>query len=433
MVSTDNDTPRRNIFYKGGRNKPPAWTGPGRQKIRESQATILQAVMRFPYLSWLAVLSVADATFVGNAGNAMRIRGKSAGLLALAVSCKDGKSVMQHAINGHRSHSAPWSSSHSLLGAPWIVESTVLKYKSGREGEDAAVFTPPKRPRGSSASKAKRKAKKKRATLLGSPTNGSRSYQVYAKARGPVDRDELARHLQSVFSDLREFGGDGGDDDIILTDSGSDGGVSSMTSASTKQLSSLKNLDRHPALVLNADYQPLRMLPLSKLRWQETVKAVLSGKAVVVDVYPNVYVRSVGLDMPVPSVIALREYAPTGKARPAFTRRNVFLRDGYRCQYCGQLFRTSDLSLDHVQPRCLGGKLNWENAVTCCKKCNGRKGSLRPNQLHTVGMKLLSTPRCPSQFELLSEASKFVPRRVHPTWAPFLGSSDAEDMESANS
>ena len=290
------------------------------------------------------------------------------------------------------------------------------------------MFTPSERPpRRSSASKAKRRAVKKRAALLGSPTNGKRSYQVYAKARGPVDSDELAQHLQSVFSDLREFGGEEGDGGFTLTDSDRDDGTSSMEAGSSaEQLNSLKNLDRHPALVLNADYQPLRMLPLSILRWQETAKAVLSGKAVVVDTYPNVYVRSVGMDMPVPAVIALREYAPTGKARPAFTRRNVFLRDGYRCQYCGQLFRTSELTLDHVEPRCLGGKLNWENTVTCCNKCNCRKGCLRPNQLHKVGMKLLSTPRCPSLFELASEATKFVPRRVHPTWAPFLGL-DAED------
>lgn len=120
------------------------------------------------------------------------------------------------------------------------------------------------------------------------------------------------------------------------------------------------------------------------------------------DTYPDVVVRAVNLDMPVPSVIALREYAPTGKAvslillilyqlpcltighstsyhahscccyndiltriaqRPAFTRRNVFLRDGYMCQYCRGRFRTSDLSLDHVEPRCMGGKLNW---YVCC-------------------------------------------------------------------
>mmetsp|Transcript_1997 Transcript_1997/g.4400 ORF Transcript_1997/g.4400 Transcript_1997/m.4400 type:complete len:216 (+) Transcript_1997:681-1328(+) len=101
------------------------------------------------------------------------------------------------------------------------------------------------------------------------------------------------------------------------------------------------------------------MLPLSIWSWQDTVKAVLSGKAVVVDIYPDVFVRAVSLDMPVPSVIALLEYAPVGKTRPAFTRRNVFLRDGYRCQYCSELYRTSDLSLDHVEPRCFGGQLTW--------------------------------------------------------------------------
>ena len=174
-------------------------------------------------------------------------------------------------------------------------------------------------------------------------------------------------------------------------------------------------------MVLNANYQPLRMLPLSIWSWQDTVKAVLSGKAVVVDIYPDVYVRAVNLDVPVPSVIALREYAPTGKARPAFTRRNVFLRDGYRCQYCVGLFRTSDLSLDHVEPRCLGGRLTWENTVTCCKRCNGRKGSLRPTELHRVGMELRSRPRIPTLYELAAEATKFVPRKVHSTWAPYLG------------
>ena len=60
------------------------------------------------------------------------------------------------------------------------------------------------------------------------------------------------------------------------------------------------------------------MLPLSIWSWQDTVKAVLSGKAVVVDIYPDVFVRAVSFDMPVPSVIALLEYAPTGKAVSVF-------------------------------------------------------------------------------------------------------------------
>ena len=259
-----------------------------------------------------------------------------------------------------------------------------------------------------------------------------------------ASEEELAHHVQSIFSS--EFGvvyDDDEDDEeeegvepFILSDpaeeeeeaseaaAASAGSASSSSSSSRRRVvNNVAFLDRHPSLVLNADYQPLRMLPLSIWSWQDTVKAVLSGKAVVVDMYPGVYVRAVSVEVPVPSVIALREYAPTGRARPAFTRRNVFLRDGYRCQYCGGLFRTSDLSLDHVEPRCLGGRLTWENAATCCKRCNGRKGSLRPSELHRVEMALRSRPRCPTLFELAAEAAKFVPRRVHPTWAPFLGMS----------
>jgi len=188
------------------------------------------------------------------------------------------------------------------------------------------------------------------------------------------------------------------------------------------QVEVLKRLDRHPALVLNADYQPLSVLPLSLWSWQDTVKALFSGKVTVVDVYPGITIRAVNMDVPLPSVIALTEYVPQPKQVPAFTRRNVFLRDGYQCQYCAKSYRTNDLSLDHVIPRCRGGVLEWENTVTCCKKCNGRKGSTMPSELRRIGMKLLREPRSPSKYELASVATRLVPRKgVHPTWNPYLG------------
>lgn len=264
-----------------------------------------------------------------------------------------------------------------------------------------------------------------------------RSYTLHKqskqKAGQPIATyEELANHVQSVFSDLKEFEdgstcstADGDTEEQLNNNRHYHNGEKTTHTHQQHDMVAMKQnsilLDKHPSLVLNADYQPLRMLPLSIWSWQTTVKAVLSGKAAVVDIYPDLYVRAVSLDIPVPSVIALREYAPTGKAKPAFTRRNVFLRDGYRCQYCSNLFRTSDLSLDHVTPRCLGGKLTWTNTVTCCKKCNGRKGSLLPTQLHVVGMELRSEPQCPSLYELAAEAGRFVPRRVHPMWEPFLG------------
>jgi len=123
----------------------------------------------------------------------------------------------------------------------------------------------------------------------------------------------------------------------------------------------LKLLNKHPTLVLNADYQPLSYLPLSLWSWQDAVKAVFGGKVTVVDTYKDVRVRAVSIEMMLPSVIALNVYQKPNAKRtdPSFTRRNVFLRDGYKCQYCHRIFRNTDLSLDHYVPRCKGGKLEW--------------------------------------------------------------------------
>lgn len=100
-------------------------------------------------------------------------------------------------------------------------------------------------------------------------------------------------------------------------------------------------------------------LPLSVWTWQEAIKAVLSGKATVVETYPDKKIRAASFEIPLPCVISLNEYVPAGNKRPSFTRRNVFLRDEYKCQYCTNRFQTSDLSLDHVVPRCMGGVLSW--------------------------------------------------------------------------
>jgi len=63
-----------------------------------------------------------------------------------------------------------------------------------------------------------------------------------------------------------------------------------------------------------------------------------------------------------------------------------------------------------------------DNTVTCCKKCNGKKGSTLPSELlHVKGMKLIREPRVPTKLELAREAEKMVPRSVHPTWRPYLG------------
>ena len=126
----------------------------------------------------------------------------------------------------------------------------------------------------------------------------------------------------------------------------------------------------HPALVLNADFRPLSYFPLSPMSWQDAV-AERQGQVSVVAEYDRV-VRSPSIDMRLPSVVALREYLPM-PSRVAFTRFNVFLRDRFRCQYCGEELPSSQLTFEHVIPRSLGGKTAWDNIVAACDPCNVAK------------------------------------------------------------
>ena len=69
----------------------------------------------------------------------------------------------------------------------------------------------------------------------------------------------------------------------------------------------------------------------------------------------------------------------------------------------------------------IGSFKHRENAVTSCLKCNGRKGSMPVTELRAIGMRLIREPKCPTQMELAAKAARMVPRRVHPTWKPYLG------------
>jgi 5-methylcytosine-specific restriction endonuclease McrA len=174
-------------------------------------------------------------------------------------------------------------------------------------------------------------------------------------------------------------------------------------------------LERCPALVLNADFRPLSYYPLSVWPWQEAVKAIFRETVVVVSEYARV-VRSPGAELKLPSVLALKEYVPMDRA-PAFTRFNVFLRDGWQCQYCAGHFRTDELTFDHVIPRSRGGRTSWTNIVASCQCCNKRKGSHMPKE---IGMFPMREPRQPSIYELQDRGRKFPPNFLHESWMDFL-------------
>ncbi|RPI59285.1 MAG: HNH endonuclease [Planctomycetaceae bacterium] len=106
------------------------------------------------------------------------------------------------------------------------------------------------------------------------------------------------------------------------------------------------------------------------------------------------WIRCVKFELAVPRIIRLLFYERLPRQPVKFNRRNIFARDGNRCQYCGEKFPTSELSLDHIVPRSRGGAASWTNIVCCCVECNVRKGGRTPHEAH---MRLISEPVKPKR------------------------------------
>jgi 5-methylcytosine-specific restriction endonuclease McrA len=126
------------------------------------------------------------------------------------------------------------------------------------------------------------------------------------------------------------------------------------------------------------------------------------------------YIRTIHFEIQVPRVIRLLTYDRLPRSRVKFNRRNIFARDGNRCQYCGKRFPTGELSLDHVMPRSRGGGMDWENIVCACVKCNVRKGGRTPAE---AGMRLTKPPIRPKTSPTLSLK---LANRKYQSWKTFL-------------
>jgi 5-methylcytosine-specific restriction endonuclease McrA len=124
-------------------------------------------------------------------------------------------------------------------------------------------------------------------------------------------------------------------------------------------------------------------------------------------------IQTPSMSLRVPRVIQLLSCERPPRSDVKFSRHNIYVRDGNRCQYCGRRFSTSELSLDHVVPLSRGGPSTWENVVCACLPCNVRKGN---KLLEEAGLTLRKVPVKPkaSPLGLLS------PGRIHPSWRNFL-------------
>ena len=171
-------------------------------------------------------------------------------------------------------------------------------------------------------------------------------------------------------------------------------------------------LEKCPALVLNADFRPLSYYPLSIWCWQDAVKSVFLDRVSIVSNYKR-KIRSPSFEMNLPSVIALKNFIQPSK-NPNFTRFNVFLRDKFACQYCGD---TKDLTFDHLLPKSRGGLTDWNNVVTACSSCNVKKGG---KLYRDCDLKLASKPYAPTVEDLHRNGRHFPPNFLHESWMDYL-------------
>lgn len=159
-------------------------------------------------------------------------------------------------------------------------------------------------------------------------------------------------------------------------------------------------------LVLNATYEPINVCTVRR-----AVVLLLKAKAEIIE-RADWELHSATATIARPVVIRLVSYVriPRDTHRRKITRRAVFARDEWTCQYCGA---RSNLTVDHVVPRSKGGASNWENIVASCAPCNRRKGNALPRQ---VGMQLLKPPRTPSPHVFIHVASPTIPA----AWLQYL-------------
>jgi len=165
-------------------------------------------------------------------------------------------------------------------------------------------------------------------------------------------------------------------------------------------------------LVLNADGQPVSMIPPSTIQWKEAITYLWLDKVHVLEWYDDWMVRSATWETRVPAVIMLKDMMKR-KQTPRFSRYNLYLRDMFTCQYCYTQLPTTKLTMDHVLPISKGGKTNWENIVTACNPCNGKKGNderIRPK----------TRPYQPDYFELANKRKQIEFTIKHPSWEQFL-------------
>ncbi len=170
-----------------------------------------------------------------------------------------------------------------------------------------------------------------------------------------------------------------------------------------------------PTLLLNGTYEPLLVI-----NWKKAIILLWQGKAEALAAHDK-EVRGVSCAFKLPSVLRLHKVVRVERGRRGvkFSRANIFMRDDYRCQYCGQHLAAKDLTIDHIIPLARGGRKTWENIVAACWPCNNTKSGRTPEEAR---MRLVQPPTRPTWQPFLAWMKH--PHNAPPRWRTYLFQQD---------
>ena len=159
-------------------------------------------------------------------------------------------------------------------------------------------------------------------------------------------------------------------------------------------------------LMLNQNYEPLTVCSAKR-----AIVLMFQGKAEMIETADGLKIRTVSKSFSLPSVVRLWQYRRVPFKRIMLSRKNVIMRDGHQCQYCGTT--RGAMTIDHVIPKRRNGSDTWDNMVCACIKCNNKKGDRTPEQ---AGMKLIRKPYRPSHITFIQRHIGSSDQR----WRPYL-------------
>lgn len=162
-------------------------------------------------------------------------------------------------------------------------------------------------------------------------------------------------------------------------------------------------------LLLNSTFEVLSFIPERK-----ALKLFVKGKVDVIATWPDVNIYYGTGSMEFPATLRLKYFVRKNYAQLSFSRKAVFKRDRFSCQYCGKFLKSGQVTVDHVIPKSMGGMSSFANCVASCYACNNRKGSRTPEQADMI---LKIKPAAPSGYlHYISEQDAW-----HDNWNIYFG------------